>query len=174
MSEAMPNGVLEAPEQCFLNLRGDASKQAFVAAVAACAGLPLPATPCTFAAAGERSAYWLGPDEWLLAAPAEEAAPLEMKLRGGLDGLRCALTDVSGACVAFDLVGAHARETLQRASPCDFHPQAFKPGRCVQTVFAKTSALIAATADNAFRLVVRSSYADYVRRWLAAVNPPSG
>ena len=168
MSEAALNGIVrQATAQGFVNLRGDASDAAFAAAATKSASIALPQTPCTFVASGARTAYWLGPDEWLIATPAGEETALEAQLQDGLAGLRFAATDVTGACVGFDLAGAHARETLQRASPCDFHPRAFPPGRCLQTTFAKATALIAAHAEESFRLVVRASYADYARRWLA-------
>lgn len=168
MSEAALNGIArQAAALGFVNLRGDASDAAFAAAAARSAGIALPQTPCTFTASGARTAYWLGPDEWLIAMPAGEETAVEGQLREGLAGLRFAATDVTGACVGFDLAGAHARETLQKASPCDFHPRAFPPGRCLQTTFAKASALIAAHAEESFRVLVRTSYADYARRWLA-------
>lgn len=170
MSDANAGAALPpAPDLGFLNLRADAAHPTFAAAVAKC-GLALPSAPCTFATAPERTAYWLGPDEWLIAMPAGQEAATEAQLRDALKGLRFSATDVTGAWIALDLTGAHARETLRKASPCDFHPQAFPPGRCVQTTFGKTSALIAAHTQETFRLMLRASYADYVRRWLATAT----
>ena len=56
-------------ERAFLdlvNVRGEPSDAAFVEAVAAVAGLRLPAEPNTVARGERYDALWLGPDEWLL------------------------------------------------------------------------------------------------------------
>lgn len=150
----------------FLNLRGDPASRLFVDGVAASFGVALPLTPGTCQRADERLAVWLGPDEWLLAMPDGEQTKMEIGLRARLPG-RCSVVDVSGAYVRFILAGRQARTVLQQASPCDFHPSVFAPDRCAQTVFAKATALVIATADDSFELVVRTSYAEYIRRWMA-------
>ena len=43
------------------------------AAVGIAFGVPLPASPCRAATLGARAALWLGPDEWLLLAPEDDA-----------------------------------------------------------------------------------------------------
>ena len=150
----------------FLNLRGDPANRLFLEGVAECFGVALPLTPGTSQRADERVAIWLGPDEWLLAMPDGEQTKMETGLRERLPG-RCSLVDVSGGYVRFILAGRRARTVLQQASPHDFHPSVFAPGRCAQTVFAKATALVIATAEDSFELLVRTSYADYIRRWLA-------
>ena len=151
----------------FLNLRGDLANDAFRDGVVETFGVALPQTPGTYQRAGERLAYWLGPDEWLLAMPHGEQAKMESDLRARLTG-HYSVVDVSGSHVRFLLDGKEARTVLQQASPYDFHPTVFAPGRCVQTVFAKATALVVATAADEFELIVRASYADYVRRWMTA------
>ena len=54
-----------------------------------------------------------------------------------------------------------------KASPYDFDGREFGPGRCVQTVFAKTTALIACRENSSFDLTIRRSYAGYFERWTA-------
>lgn len=132
-------------------------------------GLRLPTTPCTFTADGEVTAYWLAPDEWLLRLPTGRQGTVEERWQGALAGSAAggAVVDVSSAYVGYRLVGGATREVLMKASPVDFHPRAFAAGRCVQTVFAKTGALIACTGASAFDVLVRRSYADYVQRWVA-------
>lgn len=151
----------------FLNLRGDLADDAFRDGVVAIFEVSLPQTPSTYQRDGERLAYWLGPDEWLLAMPDGEQAKVESDLRARLTG-HYSVVDVSGSHVRFLLDGRGARTVLQQASSYDFHPTVFAPGRCVQTVFAKATALVAATAADEFELIVRASYADYVRRWMKA------
>ena len=154
--------MFEGSGQGFLNLRGDAA--ALRKGVAEVLGAELPETPCTFVGAGNVAIYWLGPDEWLAAVPNGEQAQLATRLRDTLDG-HFSIVDVSGGHALLE-IGPDADETLKQSSPCDFHPRAFPPGRCRQTVFAKTHALIAANPDRTFHLIVRTSYADYVRDWI--------
>ena len=169
MSEAGNEGaVLRASQRCgFLNLRGDPANHEFLAGVASSLGVDLPLTPGSYQRGHSRTAYWLAPDEWLLALADGEQTAMESRLREHLRG-HFSVADVSGGHVRFALVGAGARTVLQKACPYDFHPRSFAPGRCVQTVFAKATALIAADSDAAFELIIRSSYANYIRQWIAA------
>ena len=154
--------MFEGEARGFLNVRGVAGD--IRAGVAAVLGVELPVQPCTFVRADQIAAYWLGPDEWLAMVPNDAQAALAADLRDALSG-HSSIVDVSGAYVVFNL-GADGEAVLKQSSPCDFHPRAFAPGRCVQTVFAKAHALIAANADETFDVIVRTSYADYVRRWI--------
>ena len=128
-------------------------------------GVELPVEPCTWRHAGDTAVYWLGPDEWLIAVPAGTEADLEQELRHTLAG-SFSIVDTSGANCFLNLSGPAVGRVLQKSSPYDFHPRNFPAGRCVQTVFAKASALVAAHADAYFDVVVRRSYADYVDRWI--------
>lgn len=154
--------MFEEAEQSFLNLRGDAAEVR--KGVAEALGVDLPVTPCTFVRAGDVAVYWLGPDEWLAAVPNGEQAQLAARLRGSLKG-HISIADVSGGHRLLE-IDAGADEILKQSSPCDFHPRAFPPGRCRQTVFAKTHALIAANLNGTYHLIVRTSYADYIRDWI--------
>lgn len=149
-----------------INLRGEPTTP-FRDGVATALGVDLPVTPCTLGRAGERTIYWLGPNEWLATAPAGAEDALEADLRAVLAG-GFAVTDVSGAWRSFNLSGGAAAEVLRKSSPCDFHPRAFAPGRCVQTAFAKATALIARHADGSFEVLARTSYGAYLARWLEA------
>lgn len=157
--------VVGQPRRCgFLNLRGDLAG-GLSASVAAAFGVELPATPGSYRRSDARAAYWLAPDEWLLAMPDGEQTAVEARLRDGLAG-HFSIADVSGGLVCLGLAGGGARMVLQQASAYDFHPKAFGAGRCVQTTFAKATALVVADGDGGFELVVRGSYADYIRRWI--------
>ena len=147
-----------------LNLRGEPTAP-FRHGVATALGVDLPVAPCTLCRAGDRALHWLGPNEWLATAPAGAEEALEADLRAVLVE-RFAVTDVSGAWRSFSLAGHGAVNVLRQSSPCDFHPRAFLPGRCVQTTFAKAAALVACHGEDDFEVMVRTSYGDYVARWL--------
>ena len=166
MSEAPGVEIREIRSRGCLNLRGDADDPAFRDAVATALGLDLPIKPCSWHHAGEARAYWLGPHEWLLIVPDGKQSKLEQRLRDAVPGPP-SVTDVSGGLAHVNLAGADVDKVLQKSSPYDFHPRNFPPGRCVQTVFAKAAALVAANADASFDLVIRRSYADYLSGWIA-------
>ena len=150
-----------------LNLRGDVQDAAFFRSVADVLDVALPRSPLQCARGEAAAAYWLGPDEWLVAVAGGAEAGLEKRLREALVG-RFAVTDTSGGYARFELCGARAEEVLRKSSSCDFRPSVFQPNRCVQTVFGKTHALICLRPDRRWEIFVRASYAHYARRWLAA------
>ena len=166
MSEAAGVVYCEIPGRGCLNLRGDADDPAFRDAVSATAGVELPTEPCRWLEAGETRACWLGPDEWLLIVPDGEQPRVERQLREAVRG-PLFVVDVSGGFIHVNLAGEDADKVLQKSSPYDFHPRTFPPGRCVQTVFAQATALVAAADDGSFDLVFRRSYADYLARRIA-------
>ena len=174
MSDRVGVVCRESRVGAFLNLRGEAGEPGFRDVAASVAGVELPLQPCTWRHADHAAAYWLGPDEWLLAVRTGVGVDLERRLRDVLDQ-RCSVVDVSGAHVQVELSGADAGKVLQKSSPYDFHPRNFGVGRCVQTVFAKATALVAAREGGAFDIVFRRSYANYLLRWLedaaAEYNP---
>ncbi len=155
----------ECPDRAFVNVRGDAGKARLRNAAEQVAGVALPREPGTWNHADRSRAYWLGPDEWLLVVTGNDGLEIEGPLRDALDG-RFSVTDVTGAQVMVELSGPDVGKVLQKSSPYDFHPRVFPPGRCVQTVFAKATALVAAREDGAFDIAFRRSYADYLRRWI--------
>lgn len=163
-------------ERAFLdlvNVRGEPSDAAFVEAVAAVAGLRLPAEPNTVARGERYDALWLGPDEWLLRSV--EPAPaggLHARLSSALAGADAAAVDVGSGYSVLEISGAQAREALARGCPLDLHPRVFKTGQCAQSHFFKTAILLAPTGDERMDLVVRRSFADYFCRILLDAAAP--
>ena len=162
-------------ERAFLDLvsvRGEPSDVAFVEAVAAVAGLRLPAGPNTVARGERYDALWLGPDEWLLRSV--EPAPaggLHARLTSALAGADAAAVDVGSGYTVLEISGAQAREALARGCPLDLHPRVFKTGQCAQSLF-KTAIVLAPTGDERMDLVVRRSFADYFCRILLDAAAP--
>lgn len=101
---------------------------------------------------------WLGPDEFLVVAPA--GAPLP-----DLGDVR-SVVDVSANRTTLELSGDRARDVLEKAITLDLHPRAFAPGHCAQTTFARTHTILWQTAPTTYRLLFRPSFADYVTDWL--------
>ena len=99
-------------------------------------------------------AIWLGPDEWLVLGGREED-----------HADMAAAVDVSANRVCLELSGEGAADVLARGCALDLHPSVFPPGRCAQTLVARAQVILYRT-DDAFRLLVRPSFADYLRAWL--------
>ena len=76
------------------------------------------------------------------------------------------MVDVSAGQTLLKLSGEGVETVLKKSSVYDFHARHFSVGHCVQTTFAKATALVSRSADDSFDLVIRRSFADYVARWL--------
>jgi sarcosine oxidase subunit gamma len=154
-----------------IDLRGDPHDRTFMAAVGRVLDLLLPSESCTSAAQEQISALWLGPDEWLVTCPADEAPLLRSSLSDALADLHAAIADVTDGRVAFRVAGPSAREVLAKGCPLDLHPRAFPPGRCAQSLLAKASVLIHLVEDDdergpSFDVYVSRSFAHYLWMWL--------
>ena len=157
----------ERPHRCQINLRGDAGDSEFIAAVEATTGLRLPVEPNTVATAGELSALWLGPDEWLIVGPSGREGELASGLRGALQDRHVAVTDVSEARTVIAIAGPRARDLLAKGTSLDLHPRVFGPGRCAQSGIAKATMILHQLNDQpTFELYVANSFADYLWAWL--------
>jgi len=165
--------IREAPLMAHLNLRGDPDDNEFLRGVDAVLGIALPTQPSTCAHNGEAGIYWLGPDEWLLIVEGGRAAALEEQLRQQLGG-HISIVDVSGGQTLLNISGNGAAMVLMKSSPYDFHTANFGPGCCVQTTFAKATALVVAREDGCFDLVIRRSFADYLARWILDAGAEAG
>lgn len=166
IAETFPEGLKELPPRAQVNLRGSVTDSAFTDAVKAATGIALPDTPNKVAAGTDVKALWLSPDEWLLVGEGE-AATLVQKLEDALSGQHVAVNDVSANRTIFELSGPHSHPALMKSSEFDFHPRVFAPGDCVQTLIAKSQAIVEQTGEIAFHIYVRSSFSRYVGAWLA-------
>ena len=116
-----------------------------------------PVEPNTTVEAGGKVVLWLGPDEWLVLGATEADYPDE-----------AAAVDVSANRVAFELVGDDARDVL--AQGCSLDLDRLEPGRCAQTLLARTQVILYRPDEATFRILVRPSLAAYLRAWLEDAN----
>lgn len=146
-----------------VNLRGNPEDAAWLATVELTLGLPLPVAACTTTQRGdELRAVWIGPDEWMLLAPAGQQAQLIEKLRAASASHHHAVTDVSGGFFLVDLQGPSARDVLAQGCPMDLHERAFPAGRAVGTHFYKVGiTLWRSTEPQGYQLLVRRSFIDH-------------
>ena len=129
-------------------------------------GTALPETANSFSVSGDRRALWLGPDENLLICADQDAAELHHTLSTQLSGQHFQLTLVSDALAVFELNGPYVREILAKGCALDLHVSVFRPGQCAQSSLERAAVTLMCEAENSFRLICRTSFADYVETWL--------
>ena len=99
----------------------------------------------------------LGPDEWLLRAPAGT-----MLAKG--TGLPVAITEVSDRSVCLIVEGARAAEVVAAGCPLDL--ERFAVGRATRTVFETVEIILLRTGENRFEVEVWRSFAPWLRKAL--------
>jgi sarcosine oxidase, subunit gamma len=149
-------------------------------------GVRLPETACRAAARDGRAALWLGPDEWLLLAPANEGAEIAAAIVRALEGpgqegagheipghespghdtMAHALVDIGHRAASIGIDGPDSTAVLNAGCPLDLDPGAFPVGMCTRTVFAKAGIVLWRRGMMRFRLDVARSFAPYVWRLL--------
>ena len=150
------------PNRDYINLRGDPSNEKFVSAVNDVLRVDLPLQSNTFTA-GLSTAYWLGPDEWLIVSPAGERPTLPTLLEDPLGNMHTSLNVLNGGYVAMRISGRNAAALLAKGCTLDLHPRVFTTGQCAQSGLAKASVLISMVDDRpTFDVFVRRSFAEYL------------
>jgi sarcosine oxidase subunit gamma len=156
-----------------IDLRGDATDEAFATAVREAVGVELPLVPLTSTHAGAATVLWLGPDEWLIACEAGAEAAMAQALRTALEGVPCAITDFTEAQTIVRISGPRARDLIAKGCTLDLHPRVFGLGRVARSTLAHAAVVLHQTASEgdadgpAFDLYVARSFAEHLWRWLA-------
>jgi sarcosine oxidase subunit gamma len=160
-----PRGVAltELPFLTMVNLRVDAVSEA-AARIEKTLGTSLPRYCGHTTTSGPHTVFWLGPDEWLVLSQVDETI---VDLRAALEADAGSVVDVSANRTTLELSGPAAREVLEKGCPLDLHPRAFAPGQAVSTTVGPVPVLLWQVDDvPTYRLFPRSSFADYLARWL--------
>jgi len=150
-----------------INMRADPANAVLMQALASALGYELPRAPNRTNGTGDRGVLWLGPDEWLVTAPAGQEKALFEALSQAAAGHHAALSDVSDARIVLTLSGPRARAVLEKGCSLDLHPRAFHTGHCAQTRLARAAILLHQTGDTpAYDIHVAWSFAAYLWVWL--------
>lgn len=156
--------LAELPFQTMVTLRVDPASAAAEALVAA-VGVPLPGRHGEVSgSAGGRALLWMGPDEFLLAAPEGDNPTAD--LVAALGDAPGAVVDISASRTTLLLTGSGARTVLEKGCPIDLHPREFPAGAAVATTLGPVPVFLWRTDANAWRIMPRASFADYTARWL--------
>jgi sarcosine oxidase subunit gamma len=147
------------PDAARLSFRGRPSA---IDAAGAAFGLALPREACRFAVNGGRTAFWLGPDEWLLQSEGEDPGTLFADMSGKLAGQSCSLVDVSHRSQPFALSGPQAGYVLNHGCPLDLSLATFPIGMCTRTIYGKVTIMLSRPTSGIFHIDAWRSFAPYV------------
>lgn len=128
-------------------------------------GFPLPESVGAVGSGDDIAALWLSPDEFLLLS-SRPASALVPELVEQLSGERGAVVDLSANRTTLELAGPSARSVLDKGCALDLHRQAFPPGTAYLTTLGSVPVVLWKVADEVYRILPRSSFADFLGRWL--------
>ncbi len=139
-----------------------------VAPLSKALGVKLPEKPKTSARSkaartAGRTALWIGPDEWLVLAPAGTdlmAACAKVKQRHSA-------VDVSQRNTAIMVSGPAARSVINAGCPQNLSDDVFPVGACSRTVLGKAEMILLREEELVFRVECWRSFSDYVFTFLA-------
>jgi sarcosine oxidase subunit gamma len=141
-------------------------REAAIERMGAAFGVALPREACRFAAPGGRTAFWLGPDEWLLDAGNEAPETVFASVERELGTLPHSLVDVSHRSARIAITGPRSAYVLNHGCPLDLSLKAFPVGMCTRTIYGKATIMLWRPEEYAFRLDVGRSFAPYVWKLL--------
>jgi heterotetrameric sarcosine oxidase gamma subunit len=136
-------------------------------------GVLLGSAPCRATIVRDRTALWLGPDEWLVLAP-ESFAPIAQRPVEALGSV----VDVSHAYVGIQVAGPRAAWCINAFNALDLDPHVFPVDACTRTLFGKVGIVLWRAGADMFRIEVARSQAPYVWQCLTEACreflPPDG
>lgn len=156
-------GLSERTPRAQIAVRGEADDRFFVDGFSAATGLPLPVEANTTSTGLGRTAFWLGPNEWLLTSSEEVPGGLLSSLSETLAGRHHATTDVSESRIVLRVEGPRLADLMSKVTSLDL--SRLQPGQCAQSTFARTHMLLHVLPE-AYDLFIHRSFAEYAWRWL--------
>ena len=125
--------------------------------------MKLPKVPKTSTITKNRTAMWLGPDEWLII---DKPSSNLRELPKGLARVLCSAVDISHRNTTITLTGANAANVLNAGCPQNLSLNAFPVGACSRTILGKSEIILFRIAENAFHVECWRSFSDYVWKYL--------
>jgi sarcosine oxidase, subunit gamma len=126
-------------------------------------GLVLPKLVSEVARSETRRAFWLGPDMWLLLAPAAEAVEASQKLSVlTARFLHASFIETTETRVWLRLEGPAARETLMKLTARDLRDSAFPIGACIGALLGPMHALMERVGEDAYLIAGPTSSAEFL------------
>ena len=136
------------------------------AAIESLLGIPLPEGPQE-KVNDEPTAYWLGPNDWLLVNPAPDIDSVSSALRDSAGGATAIVTDMTDAWSIIDISGKDAAAGLVEGCSIDLHDSSFPSGCYALTRLQHLPVIIHRLDDTPrFRILVDRSVAQFLQDWL--------
>ncbi len=155
---------MPAASRLSLRARPDA-----VAALSKALGVDLPVKPKASAFKGSCTAFWLGPDEWLVIDEAGKNLVAECAKAKVLHSA----TDVSERNTAIMVSGLNSEATLSAGCPQNLTDKAFPVGAVSRTLIGKSEVIIHRAGAQSFRVECWRSFSDYVFTFLSEAGRDS-
>jgi sarcosine oxidase, subunit gamma len=140
-----------------ITLRAKAGTPGLDRAVKAAAGTKVPSQRAILTA-GDRSAAWMSPDEFLLVMPRDQVPPALDAIVKALAGQHHLAVDVSDARAVFRIEGPQAADVLRKLTPADLGR--IEPGEVRRSRLAQIAAAFWAE-DGGWTVVTFRSVARY-------------
>jgi sarcosine oxidase subunit gamma len=115
-----------------------------------------------------RFALCLGPDEWLLMAPAKEEEGTARRFASLYAQVPHSLVDIGHRETGIEIEGPAAALALAAACPLDL--ASMPAGTCTRTIFDKAQIVLIKRNDTSYRIEVWRSFAPHVWGLLEAVS----
>lgn len=131
-------------------------------------GLDLPKKVGQGVHEGDRSAWCLGPDEWLLHAPEAEQGAIVDAFAAIAPAAAHSLVVISDREITYGLTGPRATELLTTGCPLDLSRIAV--GTAKRTVFDSAQVVLIRDAEDQWRLEVWRSFAPHVEALLTTAQ----
>lgn len=112
-----------------------------------------------------RSVLWLSPDEFLVVTSEDSGEHLRA-LQEALRGESGSVLDLSANRTTFELTGPSARSVLEKGCPLDLHPRSLAENTALNTNIGRVAVILWKTGAQTYQIFPRSSFADYLGRWL--------
>ncbi len=126
-------------------------------------GLALPKLVSEVVRSETCRAFWLGPDMWLLLAPAAEAVETSQKLAVlTARFLHASFIETTETRAWLKLEGPAARETLMKLTARDLRDSAFPIGACVGALLGPMHALMERVGEDAYLIAGPTSSAEFL------------
>jgi len=125
-----PVTLAERTNVALASLAARRGREGDVALAAQALGLPLPG-PGGHAAGPVWSAFWLGPDQWMVEAPFEMHEDIVAALRPAF-GDSASITEQTDAWVRFDVTGTDLAAVFERL--CGLDVRSMQPGDATRTM----------------------------------------
>jgi heterotetrameric sarcosine oxidase gamma subunit len=142
------------------------------AALGAAFGLVLPG-PGRNATAEGRTAIWLQPGIWAIAAPRGAEGALARDL-SDIAAASAAVIDQSHGRCTIRIEGARVRDALAKGCRLDLHPKAFSVGATATTQIAHIGCLLHHADIDAFELTMMATFAEAYWEWLTGAAAEFG